>query len=246
MKKKLNLSSAKLVIAMLLVVLGMGSVVVAQTGGGTVLSDTIRLLELVRELGNTPSNVKVTAVSQNGGVLGFVTTADDVQTANFNNLALQTNSDSGKSGYVNAVFEYMDTTNGAASTTPISIKNTWAQDVVAEWALVLPVGTPTTTIAFYAGTSTLSGVAYNATTALPTCLMNGKLVVTSTRMLVSSLDPAGTGVEKGSCIVRPDEYFLLYQRSTDPRWAVTTTADTGADYKFSVRIRVISTSTVQY
>ena len=113
----------------------------------------------------------------------------------------------------------------------------------------MPVGQPSTTIEFYSGTSTLSGIGYNKTTALPGCLINNETITTNTRRVVSSQNPGITGaneIEVGSCIIRPDEYFLIYQRAQDPRWAVTTTADTGADYKFSVRIRVISTSTIQY
>src|SRR3990167_11389883 len=168
MKRKKNYG-ATLVIAGLLAILGLGGVVTARMGGSSVLGEVIQLLELAKELNETPAN------KAGDELLGLVTTADDVQTANFNNLALATNVDN--SGYINAIFEYMDTTTGAASTTPISIKNTWGQDVIAEWALIFPVGTPTTSIRFYSGTSTLSGIGYNVSTALPNCLISDESIV---------------------------------------------------------------------
>lgn len=209
--------------------------VVAKANGSNLLGDVIKLLGLAKELGNTPT--------VNESDLGTIFTADDVQTSNFNNIAFASNANHPE--YVNGIFEYTETLSNAASTTPLSIKNTWAQDVIAEWTMIMPVGSPSTTIGFSAGTSTVSGVAYGtAITSAPNCSISNVEVATSSKKLVSSNDPSVS--THGPCIVAPNEYFVIYQRSTDPKWSVTSTANPGIDYKYSVRIRTLSTSTIQY
>lgn len=213
--------------------------------GLTALDKLIQLLQLAKEA----DQVVINAPS-----LGANFTVDDTPTANFNNLALMTDPlTSGNNNYNNFVIERMSLVDQANSSTPLSIKNTWALPLVVSDLLIMgDLGNASSTLTFwYAGTSTVSGVANTlATSSIPNALVNGRGLgaVANAATVIDSNFASSTlaGSEHVSIVVQPGEYFVVHCRAHNAQGSCLRAATGFSDIRVTAQLKGIATSTSQY
>jgi len=243
-RKKTQVSSFRMLcisLAVSIVVVGIGGAVFAQASDGGLILKLKAVGEFLQILDKSD-------VSVGEANVGLLATTDETQTANFNNLGLRTNSDHPDT-YVNVHEEYMELLSNAASSTVLSIKNTWEQWILVTDTFVFPTSAVSSGLYISAGTSTnQSAASYNATTDISKCAINNQFITTSTMDFVSSISPANAAPERGGCLVAPGDFFLVHVMTENPVISVTSSPLTslGADLKATARVRVISTSTSYY
>ena len=248
-KNLVAVGSAVLGMVLMVGLLVSGVKSVTAQGGKTVLGQAVELLRLVKDLNDTPAGVETPLEA----VLGANFTVDDTPTANFNNLALMTDpSTSGNNNYNNFVLERMSLVDQSNSSTPLSIKNTWNLPIVISNLLIMgdQGNASGTVLFFYAGTSTVSGVANGlATSSIPNALVNGRgLGEANASVMIDSNFSSSTlaGSEHTSLVVKPGEYFVVHCRAHTAQGSCLRASSGYSDIRVSVRVTGVATSTPQY
>lgn len=241
-----------------LVSAAVSGVTVRASDGLTVLDKVLQLLQLAKEVDSLPSNTGEASVGAQAA------TSDDVTIAKFNSLALVTDpTNSANSNYQNFHLEYVGFVGqvGNATNTPLSVKNSWAQTVYAKDAWAKCIGSPSSTIYAFAGTSTVPSSPEIFTSTSSTLknfsqLLSGDVMRTNesgsivhSSMTSSTVGGFAQGAHNriGIVPVKQAEYFNIFLRSDEGANLATSTATRGCtDIMVGVTIEGHSTSTVQY
>jgi hypothetical protein len=177
---------------------------------------------------------------------------DDEVISTYNSFCLTTDEDN-NSSYQNCTREFVGLSMTNATDTILSVKNTWGQTVFACDQNFFFMGTASTTLFAYAGTSTVSSIPLGTVAAnIPQSLFSPEYAYSPTSgavdVFVSSVAATGTRYipsGAGSCIpVREGEYYVANVRATSDSVAATSTADVGlSEIIASVTFKTMSTST---
>lgn len=145
------------------------------------------------------------------------------------------------------------------SSTYFGVQNNFREPIYVTGAVIKFAGSPSTTILFSMGTSTVSSIAYNAT-AVPNSVMDRIRVVTSTpenSVITSYYGPittlipfpggTATGTNKWT-LWEQDDWLVGHMRAEDPTWAVTSTVSRGFTTSSLVWVKYarLSTSTPRF
>ncbi len=117
------------------------------------------------------------------------------------------------------------------TTTPVSWQNKTGETIWVSNMRTFLVGTASSALYISAGVSSVTGVAYNSTTE-PRGLLDRAFTATNTvnaafdhfRYQTDGDTPTGT---PKYFPIAPNQYLLVYLRTQDPKWAVTSTANMG-------------------